>query len=183
MTTGKHRETIVFTLWVWLHVGRHQLGKGPQVAYGACVCFCCGFETLRPVPDPPSSLQRAECSCNGQKRWKSNISICFSHVRLSALSSNEDMGFWSHLALCFHSVYVVSRLYANSNTSFVVLHRAARNTRISLRGSASRLKKGRDPYVHISESFRWWPSFLLLSTNKMARKQFADDERVVSVIH
>lgn len=52
-------KPFVFTLWVWLHVGRHQLGKGTQVAHGACVCFCCGFYTQRPEPDPPSRLQRA----------------------------------------------------------------------------------------------------------------------------
>lgn len=67
---------------------------------------------------------------------KKQHQFCFSHVGCSALSLNKEMGF-DHIQLCFHSVCIVSKPGAKSNSSSVVSDGDAGNTTIAVRAGAS----------------------------------------------
>ena len=122
--TGK---PFVLTLWVRLRVGRHQLGKGAQVA---CCIIAAAFRHHFPSQTNRAAFKEPSGAVIERRDEKATLVSAFP---MSVFQRCHLMKIWALITfkLGFHFVCIVSKTDAKSNTSSVVSHGAARNCKDS----------------------------------------------------
>lgn len=96
----------MFTLWVWLHVGRHQLGKGTQVAY-VCV-LAAAFRHEDQFQTHQAGFKEWNVAVTDRRDEKATLVSAFP---MYVFQRCHLMKIWD--LITFSSVFILSALFPN----------------------------------------------------------------------